>query len=75
MLTELKTWPAKDREDLKEYLTDLLSRVDRGEIKGLSCVVEDKHRYEYKRIGLSYIEALGMHQRALHDLNKQWDAK
>lgn len=64
-----------DKDSVIECLEELLLKAKSAEVVGMHAIIEYDDEYIYKRVGISYVEALGMLTRATHTLNADWDSK
>lgn len=74
LVPKVKQDHAKDKEGVISCLEELLKQAKKGEIVGLHAVLQYDQQYVYKRVGISYVETLGMLHRAAYALNKEWDS-
>lgn len=52
----------------------LLADAQAGRLMGILAVTSTRDKwYEYSRVGVEQLEAIGLHHRAAYTLHKEWD--
>ena len=64
---------ASGKQRVVEHLEYLLDRAKRGEILGFAYVTDEERTLGWGKINMIYPAALGAFQRAIYNVNKEWD--
>ena len=61
------------KQHVVEHLEYLLERAKRGEILGFAYITDEEMTLGWGKINMTYAAVLGAFQRAIYNVNKEWD--